>query len=79
MRKYEFDGIVRFKQSLVKENKRFARAFTAHLLRFALSKELSPYDSLTIDTIVDKTEKDGFKLRSLLREVVLSDSFHSSP
>jgi hypothetical protein len=75
LRKYSFDGIVQFKAALVKEDRRFARAFTAHLLRFALSRELNPADSLTIDTIVDHTEKDGFRMQSLIREVVLSDRF----
>ncbi len=75
LKKYEFDGIVRFKEALVKEKRRFARAFTAHLLRFALSRELEPADSLTVDAIVEKAEKENFKLRSLIREVILSDSF----
>ena len=75
LRKYPFDGSVRFKDALSKENRRFAKAFTAHLLRFALSRELSPVDVLTIDAIVDKTEKENFKLKSLIREVILSDRF----
>ena len=75
MRKYEFTEVVQFKKSIVQENRRFAKAFTGHLLRFALSKELSPVDSLTIDTIVNKTEKDDFKLKSLIREVIQSESF----
>ncbi|MEK6237984.1 MAG: DUF1588 domain-containing protein [Planctomycetales bacterium] len=75
MKKYQFDGVVRFKESLVKEDRRFAKAFTGHLLRFALSRELAPVDSLTIDAIVDKTESEKFKLKSLIREVVLSESF----
>ncbi|MCH7725412.1 MAG: DUF1588 domain-containing protein [Planctomycetes bacterium] len=78
MRKHDYDGIVRFKESLVKEKRRFAKAFTGHLLRFALSRELSPFDSLAIDTIVNKTEKEDFKLKSLIREVVLSDRFLQS-
>ena len=78
LRKYEFDSIVRFKESIVKEDRRFARAFTAHLLRFALAKELSPADTLTIDDIVNRTAKEDFKLKSLIREVVLSDSFLQS-
>jgi hypothetical protein len=72
LRKYPFDGVVGFKQSLVKENQRFARAFTAHLLRFALARELGPADSITIDAIVDKTSSEDFRLRSLIREVALS-------
>ena len=75
MRKYEFDNIVQFKESLAKENRRFAKAFTGHLLRFALSRELTPSDSLTIDTIVDKTGQEGYRLKSLIREVILSSSF----
>lgn len=75
MKKHPFDGAVRFKESLVKEDKRFAKAFTAHLLRYATSKELSPADTLTIEAIVGKTEKDNFKLKSLIREVILSESF----
>lgn len=78
LKKHEFDGIVRFKEALVKEKRRFARAFIAHLLRFALSRELHPADSLTVDAIVEKAEKEDFKLKSLIREVVLSDSFLQS-
>ena len=74
LRKHPFNGVVGFKASLVKENPRFARAFTAHLLRFALARELVPADSITIDTIVSKTAKDDFKLRSLIREVAFSAS-----
>ncbi|MBT7853126.1 MAG: DUF1588 domain-containing protein, partial [Opitutae bacterium] len=75
LRKYEFDGIVSFKESLVKENRRFAKAFAGHLLRCALTRELKPADILTIDLIVNKTEKDDFRLKSLIREVILSDRF----
>lgn len=75
MKKYEFDGIVRFKEAILREDRRFAKAFTAHLLRFALSRELGPADSLTVEAIVDKAEKDGFKLQSLIREVIRSDGF----
>lgn len=75
LKKYAFGGIVDFKESLVKENKRFAKAFIGHLLRFALSRELGPSDSPTIDAIINRTEADHFKLKSLIREIVLSDAF----
>jgi hypothetical protein len=75
LRRHAFDGVVRFKASLVKEEKRFARAFTAHLLRFALSRELRPADALAVDAIVQETEKEGFRLKSLIREVIRSDVF----
>ena len=69
---------MRFKKSLVAENRRFAKAFTAHLLRFALSRELRPIDTLTVDTVVNKAKKEHFSLKALIREVVQSDSFLQS-
>lgn len=77
LRKYSFDGVIGFKDALMKEENRFARAFASHLLRFALARELGPADSITIDTIISKTEKDSFRLRSLIREVALNVSPHS--
>jgi hypothetical protein len=74
LKKHPFEGVVGFKASLVKETPRFARAFTSHLLRFALARELGPADSITIDAILDKTSKEEFKLRSLIREVALRTS-----
>ena len=78
LKKYPFGGIVDFKESLVKENQRFAKAFTAHLLRFGLSRELAPADSSTIESIIKKTEGENFKLKSLMRELVLSDAFRGA-
>ena len=75
LRKYPFNDIVKFKESIVKEDRRFAKAFTGHLLRFAMARELRPVDTLTVDAIVNRTEKEDFKLKSLIREVILSDSF----
>ena len=75
MKKYDFDGIVKFKEALVEEDQRFAKAFTAHLLRFALSRELGPADTLAVDAIVEKAAAEDYRLRTLIREVVLSDSF----
>ena len=78
LKKYPFVSIVDFKESLVKENQRFAKAFTAHLLRFGLSRELAPADSSTIESIIKKTEGENFKLKSLMREFVLSDAFRGA-
>ncbi len=75
LRRYEFKDIVRFKESITKEDRRFAKAFTAHLMRFALSRELTPGDTLTIDRIINKTAKKNFRLRPLLKEVIRSKSF----
>jgi hypothetical protein len=75
LRKYRFNNVVEFKESIAKEDKRFAKAFTSHLLRFALSRELTPKDLFTVEKIVDRTKSDNFKLKSLITEVAKSDSF----
>ena len=75
LRKYQFNNIVEFKKSIAKEDKRFAKAFTSHLLRFALARKLSPKDILTVDKIVDRSKGANFTLKSLITEVIKSDSF----
>jgi hypothetical protein len=75
LKRSPFKDVVQFKSILLGEEKRFAKAFTAHLLRFALARELTPADSPSIDTIVQNTATGGFRLRDILREVILSESF----
>ena len=75
LKNYDFSGVVDFKEALVKEQRRFAKAFTAHLLRFALARELGPADSLVVDEIVSNAEPDDYRLKSLIREVILSKAF----
>ena len=70
LKKHKFKNVVEFKTALTTEKTRFAKAFTGHLLRFALSRELTAADSIVVDDIVAKTEEDDYKLRSLIREVI---------
>ncbi len=75
LRDQKFEGVVSFKELLVQEKRRFAKALTGHLLRFAFSRELTPADSLAIDQIVDRASRDDFRLKSLIREVIQSERF----
>ncbi len=43
----------------------------AHLLRFALARELVPADALTVEAIVHQTEPEQFRLKSLIREAAM--------
>lgn len=79
LRKYDFQGIADFKASLAKENRRFAKAFTAHLLRYALSRELEPADTLVVDKIVEEAQGSQFAVKALIREIVQSRPFLGSP
>ena len=78
LRKHEFANVLEFKDSLLHEHRRFAEAFTEHLLRFALARDLHPADSLTVDAVLERTADDHFKLRSIIRNVVLSPGFQQS-
>ncbi|MCA9062917.1 MAG: DUF1588 domain-containing protein [Planctomycetaceae bacterium] len=72
MRRHAFADVVEFRKSLQSEQRRFAAALTAHLLRFALARELQPADVLVIDQILDRTAQDHYRLRSLIREVAMT-------
>lgn len=78
VKKHTFKDIVEFKKSLTFEQKRIARAFIGHLMRFANARELSPSDSLRIDEILEKTKTDNFTIKSLIREVILTENFKNS-
>ena len=75
LKKHDFGDAVEFKASLVKEERRFATAFSAHLMRFALARELGPADTVAVEQVVDRTAADRFRLRSIIREVVQSQPF----
>ena len=72
---HEFSNVVEFKDILLTEKQRFLRAFAKHLLSFAVGRQISVEDSLVIDRIVRETEADDYRFHSLIRSVVLSDSF----
>ena len=75
MRKHTYGGAVEFKDSLLKEKDRYAKAFVGHLLRYLTSRELEPGDSLDIEQIVETAKLQDYRLKSLIREVILSDAF----
>lgn len=74
-RMHAFEGAIPFKEAIVAEQSRFARAFTAHLLRYALGRELVPADILTVEEIVARCADRGFPIKALIRGIVHSDSF----
>lgn len=77
MRKHEFGEATSFKAAIMKEQRRFVKAFTEHLLRFALAQELSPADTLVVDDILTRAAADNYRLQTLLRAVIRSERFHA--
>ena len=73
--RHEFTDIVEFKDVLLEEKHRFAKAFTRHLLAFALGRETDVADTLAVDRIVEQTAASDFRFRTLITQLVLNESF----
>ena len=76
-RKHKFTNVVEFKDAILAEKDRFTRGFAGHLMAFGLGRELGVADGLALDEISKKTAEDGYRMQTLLREIVLSEPFLS--
>ena len=74
-RKYECRNIIDFKDALLAEKDRFTRAFAGHLLSFALGRGLVAADSPALDRITAATIEKGYRMKSLVHEIALSEPF----
>lgn len=76
-RKHRFNDVVEFKDAILNEKKRFARGFAGHLLSFALGRELGAADQIALDQMTEQTEKNGYKIKELLRAIIFSEPFRT--
>ncbi|MBR9759219.1 DUF1592 domain-containing protein [bacterium] len=76
-RKHTFSNVVEFKDAVLAEKDRFTRGLAGHLLAFSLGRELGVTDGLALDKISEVTAKDGYRIQTLLREIVTSEPFLS--
>jgi hypothetical protein len=76
-RKHHFGNVIEFKDAILAEKDRFTRGLAAHLLSFALARELGPADQLALDQITALTASDDYKIQTLLKQVILSEPFRS--
>ena len=72
---HPFDEAIGFKAALLEEQRPIARGLTEHLLRYALGQELTPADRIAVEAIVAATSEHGYRLKDLLRSVLLSPRF----
>lgn len=71
----EFQTIVEFKQLILKERRRFFRGFIAHLLSYALGRELGTADSPALDHMTAQAMAGQDHLRAVLKRVAMSEPF----
>ncbi len=74
-RQHSFTSVVEFKDAILLERERFAKALAGHLLEFALGREVGAADSVAIELAVQHAAASDFRMQSLIREVILSDPF----
>ncbi|MEL7498078.1 MAG: DUF1592 domain-containing protein [Planctomycetota bacterium] len=74
-RKHEFNDVVEFKDAILNEKLRFTRGLAAHLLSFGLARALGPADQFALDEIVEQTAEDDYKMKTLIKQIVLSEPF----
>ncbi len=70
-----FNGPVELRNVLLSKKDELARTIAAKTLGYALGRSLGDADQCTIQHLVGKIEKDGYRARTLVREVVLSTPF----
>ena len=73
--RYKFTNIVEFKDAILAEKDRFARAFAAHLLSFALGREMGASDEPALDRIVRETASADYRIQQMIKQIVLSEPF----
>ena len=74
--KHAFKDVVGFKDAVLAEKDLFAKAFTKHLLSYALGRELTVVDRIAVDEIAKASEKDNYKLRGLIKHAVIHPIFN---
>lgn len=72
---HPFSNLEEFKDGLLREKDRFTRAFAGHLLAYGIGRELKAADQPALDQIVRSAAVEEYRIRSLIRHVVLSQPF----
>jgi hypothetical protein len=72
-----FAGIREYKQLLLQDETAMARALTRLLLTYSLGRHLGFSDRPEVERIVSNVRSQGYRLRSLIHEVVQSQAFRA--
>lgn len=70
-----FQNITEFKDAVLQEKDRYARALTEHMAAFALARQIEVRDRFEIDRISRRVAESEYAIQSLIREIILSKLF----
>lgn len=76
-REHAFSDVAGFKDAVLADKDRFCRALAGHLLSFALARELGPADQMALDDITHHVAASGYRMQTLIRQIILSKPFRS--
>jgi cytochrome c553 len=74
----KFNGPVELRQALLARKDDFIRNLSGRVLGYALGRSLQDGDSCTVQRMVRTLAKDGYRGRTLIREIVLSVPFRNT-
>jgi len=74
----KFNGPVELRQALLARKDDFIRNLSGRVLGYALGRSLQDGDSCTVQRMVQTLAKDGYRGRTLIREIVLSVPFRNT-
>jgi len=70
-----FEGTKELKALLMKRKDDFTRCLAEKMLVYATGRGLRTADNCHVDEIVSTTQKEGYRMKSLIRAIVMSDAF----
>lgn len=74
----KFSGPVELRQALLDKKDDFIRNLSGRVIGYALGRSLQDGDSCTVQRLVQTLEKENYRARTLIREIVLSVPFRNS-
>ena len=73
---HKFADFNEFKKLILEQKPRFTRGFIAHLLSYALCRELGPADTPALDSMTAQAVDGKDNLRAIIKAIALSEPFH---
>ena len=74
----KFNGPVELRDALLHRKQEFIGNLSGRVLGYALGRSLQDGDSCTVQRIAQNLEKDNYRARTLIREIVLSVPFRNT-
>ncbi|MBX2850678.1 MAG: DUF1592 domain-containing protein [Phycisphaeraceae bacterium] len=70
-----FNGPIELKAAMLQRQGEFVENLAKKMLTYAVGRGTEPFDRPTTKKIVQSVEDDGYRMRSLIEAIVLSDAF----